>query len=161
MTKQTELGNRYALTTLRRRRAELAGEIASLEKSAAWKRTQLAHVDAALELLGSEEPDKIRPVKPYKRIALFKQGELSQAVRDVLRRAGKPMRTPEIAAAVVIAIGADDRALPAMTSRVRASLEYLTKHKGSVVKLGDRLKTTWALKANTIPVAPFKMIEEV
>ena len=161
MKKQTELGNRYAMSALKARRATLAGEIAALERQAAWKRSQLVHVDAALSVLGLDDPNQIKPVKPYKRIALFKQGELSQAVRDVLRRAGKPMRTPEVAAAVVIAIGADDRALPAMTGRVRAALEYLTKHKGAVVKLGDRLKTTWALKAHTVPVAPFKVIEDV
>lgn len=145
MTKQTENGNRYALTTLKQRRAQLAGEIVQLEQQAAWKRSQLIHVDAALTILGADDPESIKPVKPYKRIALFKQGELSNAVRDALRRGEKPMRTAEVTAAVMAAMGHDDRALPAMAGRVRASLEYLSVHKKTVVRTGEKTKVTWSL----------------
>src|SRR2546423_11692008 len=90
-------GNQYALAALRHKRATLAGEIVSLEKSLAWKQRQLEHVDATLAIFGDIEPDRVKPVKPYKRVTLFKQGELARLVRDALRRAGytrHPFRRP-------------------------------------------------------------------
>jgi hypothetical protein len=140
-----ELGNRYALSAMKNRRAELAGEIAALEKQAAWKRSQLAHLDATLVLFGEGDPDAIKAVKPYKRIPLFKQGELSQTVRDALRRAGKPLSLGEVVAAVMADMGQSKGAIPAMRHRVRASLDYLLRHKASVTKAGRGKGVTWAL----------------
>jgi|SRR5580692_2851272 hypothetical protein len=139
-----ELGNKYALAALKHKRASLAGEIASLEKQAAWKHSQLEHVDATLKLLGQADPDAIRPVKPYKRIALFKQGELSQHVRDALRRAGKPVRLNEVVEAVTADLGHDRSAVPALRHRVRASLQYLM-HKKAVTKAGRGIGVVWTL----------------
>jgi hypothetical protein len=101
----TDLGNKYAVAALRNKRAVLAGEIAKLEKTLEWKRHQLVHLDATLALFGEGDPDSIKPVKPYKRIALFKQGELSQHVRESLRRGGKPMLLSEVVESVVKELG--------------------------------------------------------
>ena len=141
-----ELGNKYALAALKHRRASLAGEIVSLEKQAAWKRSQLAHVDATLAVFGESDPDAIRPVKPYKRIALFKQGELSQHVRDALRRAGKPVRLNDVVEAVTADLGHDRSAMPALRHRVRASLQYLMRKK-TVAKTGRGSTVRWELSA--------------
>src|SRR5947208_3321166 len=121
-----ENGNKYALAALRHKRATLSGEIVSLEKSLAWKRSQIEHVDATLAIMGGGDPDKIKPVKPYKRIPLFKQGELAQLVRDALRRGGKPMLLGQIVANIVAELGHGEAAIPAMRHRVRASVQYLS-----------------------------------
>ena len=47
-----EKGNQYALAALKHKRAMLAGEVVSLEKQIAWKRSQLEHVDATLATFG-------------------------------------------------------------------------------------------------------------
>ena len=95
------------------------------------------------------EPDPARipaAVKPYKRILLFKQGDLSQAVRDALRRGGNPMALGEMVVAVTAQIGASRAAIPAMRHWVRASLQYLPGL-GKVAKAGRGSRVTWALSA--------------
>src|SRR4029077_15058583 len=114
-------GNQYAVAALKHKRATLAGEVATLEKTLEWKRSQLVHVDATLALFGHGDPDSIKAVKPYKRVPLFKQGELSQLVREVLRESGKPMLLSEVVGGVVKELGHDEAAIPAMRHRVRAS----------------------------------------
>ena len=136
----------YALKALRQKRATLAGEIVQLEKTIAWKRSQLEHVDATLEVFGLPDPRGIKPVKPYRRIALFKQGELSRLVRDALRESGKAVRTRAVIEAVGKKLGADHAGMHALTHRVTASLEYLSRHKGAVEKIGKRSKITWRLR---------------
>ena len=68
-------------------------------------------------------------MKPYKRIALFKQGELSQLVREVLRKAAKPLLLNDVVEGVVKELGHDEAAIPAMRHRVRASLQYLWRER--------------------------------
>lgn len=140
-----DLGNKYALAAMKRRRAELAGEIKALENQAAWKRSQLEHLDASLALFGEADPARIPAVKPYKRVALFKQGELSQTVRDALRRGGKPMRLSEVVAGVVESLGCEEAAIPALRHRVRASLQYLLREKKTVTKAGRGHAVIWSL----------------
>jgi hypothetical protein len=139
-----ELGNKYALAALRQRRAELLGEAVALEQQARWKRSQLEHLDATLVLFGIGDPNQIKAVKPYKRIALFKQGELSQAVRDALRRGGRPMRLSEVVDSILADLGQGKAAVPAMRHRVRASLNYLEHVKKAVVKSGRGAKVMWS-----------------
>lgn len=145
MKKQTLQGNKYAVMALKHKRATLAGEIARMEVSLEWKRQQLIHVDATLALFGQSDPDAIPNVKPYKRIMLFKQGELAQAVRDALRRAGKPLLLSEVVEGVREGTGLDESAIPALRQRVRASLQYLWGTHKAVTKAGRGTRVTWAL----------------
>jgi hypothetical protein len=87
------LGNKYAVAALTHKRATLAGEIAKLQASIDHKRRQLEHVDATLTIFGATDPDKVRPIKPYKRIPLFKQGELARLVRDAFTPRRKASHT--------------------------------------------------------------------
>jgi hypothetical protein len=144
---QTDNGNKYALAALKHKRAALSGEIISLEKSLAWKRSQLEHVDATLAIFGEADADRIKPVKPYKRVPLFKQGELAQLVRDALRKAGKPQTLSQVVADVTAELGHGEEAIPAMRHRVRASLQYLSREKHSVAKQGSGSKVLWSLAA--------------
>jgi len=82
------------MAALNHKRATLSG--VSLEQTLAWKRRQLERVDATLAIFGGADPDSIKPVKPYKRVPLSKQGELAQLVRDALRKAGKPQTLSQV-----------------------------------------------------------------
>ena len=139
-------GNQYAIAALKHRRAKLMGEVKSLLDQMEWKKRQLEHVDGALELFGATDPDAIRPVKAYKRVMLFKQGELSRLVRDVLRRGKKPMTTPEVVRAVMTDQGHDEAAWPAMYPRVRGTLAYLER-KGLAAKVSEGRGAKWRLTA--------------
>jgi hypothetical protein len=55
-----ELGNKYPLAAIRERRAEMAGEITSLQKRLRQLRESLVHVDATIRLFDPDgDPTKI------------------------------------------------------------------------------------------------------
>ena len=123
---QTKNGNKYGMAALKYRRGLLAGEIAKLEEQIRWKKRQIEHLDGSLHLLG-QDPGTAPPVKHYKRIALFKQGELSQTVRDVLRRHETPLSPQEVITGVIAATGWNEDHVPALSRRIRAALTYLER----------------------------------
>jgi hypothetical protein len=140
------LGNKYALAALREKRATLAGELEQLRKQITWKQTQLASVDDTLTLFdASYNPGSIRPKKPYQRIHLFKQGELTGAILKPLREAGKACSTEELVTAVLADTGASETARHGMTHRVRASLQYLWRERKTVAKHGSGRGVSWSL----------------
>lgn len=141
-----ENGNRYALAALKDKRATLAGEIADLKKQIAWRTEALAHVDACLRLMDpAATPDAIPAKRPYKRVKLFRQGELGRMILDALRRAEKPLGTHAVVTALLDAGGHGEPARAAMTPRVRGNLAYLERA-GKVAKAGSGKTITWALK---------------
>lgn len=141
-----ELGNRYALAALKDKRATLAGEIAALKKQLAWKAEQLAHVDATIAVFDPAYDAATQKLKrPRKRVKLYRQGELSRSVIDVLRRAGKPLSTPEIVSRLMEAQGHGEDARNALTPRVRSNLQYLHRQRGTVEKVGTGRNCLWAL----------------
>ncbi len=144
----SDLGNQYAIAALRERRAEMAGEVAALEKRLHFLRENLVHVDGALRLLNPDaDPSKIAPKRPYKRVKLFGEGKLNRLILDALRVGARSMTTREVIAAVVAELGYGDDAARIMSQRVRANLLYLSKARGEVVKEGERATALWSLTA--------------
>jgi hypothetical protein len=68
---------------------------------------------------------------------------VNRLITDTLRRAEKPPRSADIAAAIGQAKGYGRESIHALTRRVRANLSYLIRNK-TVVKTGDRLTARWA-----------------
>jgi hypothetical protein len=93
-----DLSNKYALAALKERRAAIAGEISSLESRLRYLRQLVEHVDGTLRMFSDIDPCTIPPKKPYKRVNLFKEGELNRLVLGALRKAGKPLSTEEVTA---------------------------------------------------------------
>lgn len=141
-----ELGNKYALAALRERRAEMAGEITSLERQLRHLRESLVHVDATLRLFDpNADPVKIPGKRPYKRVKLFGAGKLNRMILAALRRGERPMATAEVVASVVAELKFGPEAAKGMSSRVRANLLYLAKVRGLVVKDGEGKDARWSL----------------
>ena len=106
----------------------------------------LGHLDATRGLFDPEgNPKAIKAKRPYKRVILFGAGKLNRLILDALRKGERPMTTLEIVAAVVTDLNFGDDAAQGMKSRVRSSLLYLCKVRGSVVKEGERETATWRL----------------
>jgi hypothetical protein len=142
-----ELSNKYALAALRERRAEMAGEIASLQKRLRQLQENMVHVDATLRLFDPDSDPTKRPGKrPYKRVKLFGAGKLNRLILGALRRGERPMTTGEVVASIVAELGYGPDAAKGMTNRVRANLQYLVRHRGLVSKEGERQSARWALK---------------
>ncbi|MBV8496283.1 MAG: hypothetical protein JO361_05825 [Gammaproteobacteria bacterium] len=119
------------MSALVSKRAEIAGMIARTQQQLGQFRADLAHVDATIRLFApAMKPETI----PAKRICqsdlLFERGELSRRVLDALRRAGAPIRAPDLVRAVMIDTGLDpaDRASFAHIQwKVRDTLKRLNK----------------------------------
>lgn len=140
-------GARYAISALTNKRATLAAEIVQLESQIKARKHALEHVDACLRLLDpSVSPDDIPNKRLAKHVNLFRQGELSRLVMDVLREAdGTPLSTPQIADAIMLNGGIGKDARNVIRVRVRSNLGYLQRRE-KVEKLGDRKSATWRLR---------------
>ncbi len=90
------------------KRAEIAGMIARTEQQLRQFRADLVHLDAALRLFAPGLEPKTSPAKKIRQADLWvAQGELSRRVLDALRRAGEPIRAPDLVRAVIIDKGLD------------------------------------------------------
>ncbi len=111
----------YALEALKRKRADMTGEIARCHARLQQLSTDLEHVDATIRLFAPDFvqesilPKVFSPPKSWS-----KRGEMSRAVLSILRVAKGPLSTREIAAMVVDQRGLETEAgiLNIMTRRV-------------------------------------------
>jgi hypothetical protein len=139
-------GARYALSALRKKRAELASEIVHLERQLRHRKDSLGHVDATLRLLDPSIDTKEIPNKRYvKRVKLFRQGELGRMILGALRDGnGQPVTTAAVVTAILKAGGHGEAARTALAPRIRSNLAYLERRR-LVTKLGDRTSACWRL----------------
>jgi len=147
-----EKGNRYALAALKNKRATISSEIVALERQVKARKVSLEHVDACLRLLDpTVTPDDIPNKRLPKHVNLFRQGELSRLVTDVLRKAeGKPLSTPQIAEAIMDKHSIDAGGRNTIRVRVRSNLAYLER-RGKVGKLGERGTAKWTIISRQSP----------
>jgi hypothetical protein len=139
---------KHVVSALRLKRAEISGHIHDLEKRIARQRANLANLDATIKLFSpGTNPDSIPPKRAYRRTRYFAHNELSRLTQDALRTASGPLRTAEIAAAVMQAKGmtADDAAFKAIVAaRALTVLRRLAK-RGAAIKRGTSRDAQWAL----------------
>ena len=119
----------HVVSALANKRAEMAGLIARAQQQIGQFRADLAHLDATIRLFApAMEPETI-PAKRIRQSDLrFEPGGLSRRVLDALRRAGAPIRAPNLVRAVMIENRLDpaDRAAFAQVQwKVRLKLNSL------------------------------------
>jgi hypothetical protein len=121
----------HVVSALVNKRAEIAGMIARTEQQLGQFRADLVHLDAALRLFAPGlEPKTIPPKKIRQADLWFAQGELSRRVLDALRRAGEPIRAPDLVRAVMIDKGLDPGDRPSFARvqwKIRDTLKRLNK----------------------------------
>jgi hypothetical protein len=99
----TEVGFRYAVCSLRAKRAEIGGEIEQLKLQLAHRRRELAKVDDILRILSpASDPGQIPPKKAIRYLNVFRQGELGRLIIGLLRTADGSMTNLEIANTVMV-----------------------------------------------------------
>ena len=121
----------HVVSGLANKRAEIAGMIARAQQQIGQFRADLAHVDATIRLFApAMEPETI-PAKRIRQSDLrFEPGGLSRRVLDALRRAGEPIRAPDLVRAVMIDNGldpADHASFLRVQWKVRDTLKRLHK----------------------------------
>ena len=121
----------HVVSALVNKRAEIAGMIARTEQQLGQFRADLVHLDAALRLFAPGLEPKTIPAKKMRQGDLwFAQGELSRRVLDALRRAGEPIRAPDLVRAVMIDKGLDPGDRPSFARvqwKIRDTLKRLNK----------------------------------
>ena len=121
----------HVVSALVNKRAEIAGMITRTEQQLGQFRADLVHLDATSRLFAPEIEPKTIPAKRIRQSDLwFEQGELSRRVLDALRRAGEPIRAPDLVRAVMIDKGFDPADRPSFVRvqwKVRDTLNRLNK----------------------------------
>jgi len=121
----------HVVSALVNKRAEIAGMITRTEQQLGQFRADLVHLDATIRLFAPEIEPKTIPAKRIRQSDLwFEQGELSRRVLDALRRAGEPIRAPDLVRAVMIDNGLDPADRPSFVRvqwKVRDTLNRLNK----------------------------------
>ena len=141
-----ETSNQYALAALKERRAAIDGEMRECEQRLRHLRAMLGHLDATLSMFDPDgNPKAIKAKRPYKRVKLFSSGQLGRMILNALRKGAQPLTTAQVIAAVVDELGYGPDAAAGMSTRVRGSLLYQWKVRGSVVKEGERETARWTI----------------
>ncbi|MGH7047141.1 MAG: hypothetical protein ACREE2_12225 [Stellaceae bacterium] len=130
------MGDTYVISGLRKKRAELSGELIAAEKHILQLRTDLDCLDGAIRLFDPEaEPRKIRPVQTRRVSGPIPRGQCSRAILDMLRRADQPMTAQEIAARLAADYGIDAANKGAMNALVAKVRNALLHQKGLASEL--------------------------
>lgn len=113
------------LEGLKRKRAEITGEIARLQ--ARWEALtkDLEHVDGVLAMLAPDfVQESVLPKIFTPPASWSKRGEMSRGILNILRTAKEPLTTREIASAIIKQRGLEpqDATLNIMTRRVAGCL---------------------------------------
>jgi len=122
--------NPHAVSAIRKRLAEVSGELITIEKR--WRVLREEH-HALSQTLRMFEPNadvgQIKPKRPYRRVV---SGKLSVLILDALRASGRPMTLAEIVGAI------DERArgISDVSRRIQATLNYLARSGALVAKEG-------------------------
>jgi hypothetical protein len=107
----------HVVSALVNKRADIAGMIARTEQQLGQFRADLVHLDATIRLFAPGMEPKTIPAKRIRQSDLwFEQGELSRRVLDALRRAGEPIRAPDLVRAVMTTKGLTQPIAPASSA---------------------------------------------
>jgi hypothetical protein len=117
--------NQIAIAALRRKRADLAGELIAAEAAVTKIRADLASIDRTILLFDPDaNPSEIKPRRKVERNAWFRQGECARMIYEILRTASAPMTKRQIAERIMAdkGIANDGRAAERMNKTVLAAL---------------------------------------
>jgi hypothetical protein len=143
------MADTFAIYSLRRKRAHLAGEIEQAMRLVAKKRETLATLDAVIRLFEPESnPDLIAAIRPVsaRRCAFFRHGEMPRLCLVALREAGKPVPCRYVAEYAMQAKGLNvsGKVREEITENIRQALARLAA-KGFVRKIVEWPETWWEL----------------
>jgi len=136
----------HVVSALRNKRAELAGIVRQLEQQLAQQRTNLAHLDATMQLFDPDiRPQEIHPKRQRARSAWFRQGECLRLIYDQLRDAPRPVATRELAERIM-----RGKAIPATDDHRRELIQKtvlgsLNRAKETIARVETAGVVSWRL----------------
>jgi hypothetical protein len=129
----------YAVEALKRKRAEMTGEIARCQAKLAKFAKDIEHIDGVLAILAPDfVAEAVLPKVFTPPASWSKRGEMSRGILNLLRTAKEPMTTREIAAIIIKQRGLEPEGatLNIMTRRVAGCLRDKREH-GTVRSLEE------------------------
>ena len=140
------MGDTFVISGLRKKRAELSGDLIAAEKRILQLRADLDCLDGAIRLFDPEaEPRKICPVRLRRTPGAIPRGQCSRAILDMLRRAAEPMTVREIAAQLAADYRIDAAAAGVMNALVPKVRNTLAHQRGVASELRGGAKA-WRVK---------------
>jgi hypothetical protein len=141
------MGDTFAISALRRKRARIAGEIIQAQEIVARRTKELLAIDAVIRLFSPDsDPDMIAPIRPASRGLFFGYRELTRLCLDILREAGGPLTLDSTIDRVMATKGFPDdgRLRRRIYEITRASLLRLER-RGTVRRILDQPDMWWEL----------------
>jgi len=141
------MGDTFAISALRRKRARIAGEIIQAQEVVAKRTKELLAIDAVIRLFSPDcDPDMIPPIKPASHGLFFGYRELIRLCLDALRQAGKPVTLEWVVEFIMARKGfPDDKRLHRHVSdSARAGLMRMAR-RGLVRRILDQPDAWWEL----------------
>jgi hypothetical protein len=129
----------HVISALRKKRAELSGELTEAEKRTAQLRDDISGLDRTIRVFDpTAEPHTIRPILRRKKPTPIPRGQCSRAILDMLRTANDPMTAREIAAQLTARYQMDASNMNTMNALVAKVRNTLARQKGLVSEVrGD------------------------
>jgi len=145
----------HVVTALRKRRAELAGDIELATRHLRQLRASLEHLDATLCLFDpAAVPETIDPKVWRPKADWAKRGEMSRGVLDTLRRASGPLCSRDIAVVLMTqrSMNTDDEKLVRLVGkRVGCCLRGHRDAGHTVSEDGPGQTLVWRLASDSFP----------
>jgi len=124
----------HTLSDLKAKYAEFVGELRQIEQRAEQLRAHCEHLAHTILIFDpTAQPQDIQPKARRQKSTEFKHGEFARIVRDLLRRAGKPMSLRDIADQIIVEHGLDMEVAGAR-SKLDAKIRTLLLRSADVVK---------------------------
>ncbi len=143
-----EIARKQALFTLAALYAELAGKLKRPRRDAAKVRVDIEHVAAVILLLDPTfDLAQIRPIERYKPNPLFRRGECFRMALEVLREAGKPLTSKEVAMRMLQKRGVPEPKAGQIRHMAAVVHSSFRNHQNKAVwRLNDGTQTQWKIK---------------
>jgi hypothetical protein len=134
-----------ALGQLVRLHADIGGKIAENKKLAARLATDMMHVEAVIRMFDpAYDARRIAVKRRQKRNPWFRRGHMFRAAIDVLREAGGPLETRELAVRLLVGQGVAEPTLAQIRNMTGALRPTLDKHAGKTVeRVGEGMPARW------------------
>jgi hypothetical protein len=113
----------HVISALRKKRAELSGELIAAENRIVQLREDISSLDRTIRVFDpTAKPHTIRPILRRKKPTLIPRGQCSRAILDTLRHADVPMTAREIATQLAARYQMDASDMNALIAKVRNTL---------------------------------------
>jgi len=123
----------HVISALKAKRAELSGELISVEKRILQLREDISSLDRTIRVFDpTAELHTIRPILRRKKPTLIPRGQCSRAILDMLRHADDPLTAREIASQLAARYQMDASNTDAMKPLIAKVRNTLSRQNGLV-----------------------------